>query len=316
MIRVTGHRKWAASRRAGRAARMAAIGLIAALSHAQSRAHPGPHHDIERLTRLLDGPTAGTAASAEALQTRAGWLTERGLCRRLDDDFMGSLRDLDDALALAPGLHAAMLQRGMTLAALRRDAEALAQFDRYIAAGGRSAQAHVERATIHERAGRPDAALADYAAAAHADPDVETLLRQVRLCRSLGRVNDAAAACRDGFERLNHPVVLRRELILLEQKRGRVDAALALIDELLPTLPLKADWRLLRAEVLDAAGRGTEAATERRRALDEARDAVRRRGTAMNREMLTRALSAAGERADVDSSIKNSPLQVHSRSNP
>lgn len=269
-------------------ARCCAAAVVAAAIGELAAAHPGPHHDIERLTRLLEGGPP-----------RAEWHVERGMLYRLEGENTRALADLNAALRFQPGVLTAMLERGLTLMALRRDAEADAQLTQYLEGGGRSAAAYAARAELRGRGGEPDAAIADYRSALSCSPDPELYLQLGRLCESRGRPQEAAAAYREGLSRLGSPVVLRNELIQIDIRVRNFDEAHQLIDAALAQTPFKAELLLFRAEALAAAGRPDDARAARADAVREAQRAVARRGTLMHRQILARALAAAGDGAAV-----------------
>lgn len=250
-------------------------------------AHPGPHHEIERLTRLIaSGPP------------RAEWHIERGMHHRLDGQNAAALADFDAALQLQPGLLTAMLERGLALKAMQRDAQAVAQLTQYLEGGGRSAAAYAARAQLRQVA-EPNGALADYRAALRDSPDPELFLQLGRLCESLGRPQEAAEAYREGMAQLGRPVVLRNELIQLDVRIRDFDEAHRLIDAAMAQTPFKAELLLMRADAFAAAGRSDEANVARAAAVRAAQHAVTRRGTLMHRQILARARAAAGEGAVV-----------------
>lgn len=98
-------------------------------------AHPGLHHDIERVT-----------ASMQTESDKAGLFVERGYYYRLEGDLKASLSDLDEAIRLDPDAIASYAQRGLTLSELGRFKQAEADFNRFIGAGGLSSPVLLARA--------------------------------------------------------------------------------------------------------------------------------------------------------------------------
>ncbi|MFO0972360.1 MAG: hypothetical protein U1A27_02825 [Phycisphaerae bacterium] len=273
------------ARRSATAA-LAWLAGLAALTAAAS-AHPGPHHEIAAIDRIL----ATQPARADA------W-ARRGLLYRLEGNLPASVADLDRAVALAPADLDIRLHRALTLAELRRDADARDDLARYFGAGGDSANAFALRARLAERAGDTAAAIDDYAAALRRHVDVDRVLARGRLLVTAGRLDEAAACLRDALPALHQAWVVRTALIDIEARRGRHDAAIALVDEQISRLPNGADAWLRRATLLEQAGQPQAAAVDRRRALHAAEAALRARSTPLNRLALARALAAVDRPAD------------------
>lgn len=263
-------------------------------------AHPGLHHDIERVTKAL----------AEA-PDRADLLTERAYYYRLDGKPDSAWADLELAVALAPADREVALQRGLTLSALGKDADALAELDRFLRLGPPSAKAYAERARILVRRGEPEEAVKAYSTALALDKDVELFADRGRLQESLGRLDDAAAGYREGMASLGGAVVLRLALIRVEIQRHGFEEALRLIDEVLQQSQVKTEWLLERGAVLDQAGRTDEALAARKAALVEAERVVSFRPTALNLLARAKAEVALGEigaaERDLSALLKKSP---------
>jgi tetratricopeptide (TPR) repeat protein len=245
----------------------------------QASAHPGPHHEIERLTGLL-----------RAEPNRPDLLVQRAVQYRLDGQLEKALQDVDRARTIEPAAPDIALQRGLILSALRADAEADRELTRALQVPSPPAAAYAERAAVRQRLGRATEALADYNSAIALKPEIEAYCARGRLLESLGRQDEAAAGFRDGMDRLGGPVVLRKELIRLAVARGRWAEALRLVDEELPQTPIKTEWLLQRAEIQQAAGNAPAARFDREAALHEAQRAFARRPTALNQYWKARAL--------------------------
>lgn len=271
-----------------------------ALFAAPAAAHPGPHHDIERLTKLLlKDPT------------RVDWLMARAQAYRLDGQFLQALADLDRAAKLNGDVSLLALERGLSLAGLRRDPEAEAELTKHLTGPRPTAGGYGERAAIRERRGRKAEAVADLTAAIALVPKVDWYLARGRLQESLDRLDDAAKGYRDGLTQCSGAVALRLELLRLEISRGRFDLATDLIDEVLPQADLKTDWYLRRADVQNAAGKPKEAGDDRARALAEAERAVARRPTALRLLMRAKVFIALDQKeqaaADLQAALRKAP---------
>jgi len=258
------------------------IGVVAAFA-IRVDAHPGLHHEIEAVSRKL-----------ALAPDRVDLLLERGRLHRLDDDPVAALDDLRLAQALDPSGMGIALELGLTLSTLGLDVAAEEELSRHIEGGEGFPDAYAGRARLRARGGRFDAAIRDYSAALLRSDDLDLYLARGSLQEELGRLDDAAEGYRRGLARMNGAVSLRLPLIRVEVGRQRYDAALALIDQVLPDAAVKTQWYLRRADVLDAAGRADESRVQREEALAEADRILRRRTTAINLVGRARAYVALG----------------------
>ena len=267
--------------------------------------HPGLHHDIAKATAAI------------ALEpARSDLYVERAFLFRLDEEYQAALGDLDEARRLDPANLRVAAERGMTLSALGRDAEAYVELTRFVRHGG-TAATFTERAEIQVRLGRRREAIADYSAAIALDPNVESYVDRGALQESLGEWAAAAAGYRDALARLGDAVTIDLALIRAETARGRYDAALEVVDFELAGAAVKADWYLKRAEVLSAAGRAAEAVGAREKALRAADDAVEQNGNGMH--LLSRAKvrmalgQLEGAKQDLELVLMKSPRFAEAR---
>jgi len=258
-----------------------------------ARAHPGPHHDIERLT-------AAIALSPDD----AALYIERARNYRLDGQVSASLADCDRAASLDGDERAIWLERGLTLAALGRDAEAEAELTQFCESGPPTYEALAERGRIRERSGRNEPALADFTAALGIDGNVQLYLHRGKLQESMGRIEDAAAGYREGLARRRGAAKLRAALLRVEIARQRYDAALALIDESLGRSAVKTHWHLQRAEVFDAAGDKQRAQRERLRSLAEADRVLKKSASSVNLYSRSQVYVALGRVQDAKRDLK------------
>ncbi len=263
-------------------------------------AHPGLHHDIERISRLLEFDPDSVPL-----------LLERGYLRRLDGDAEKALDDLQRARVLAPSNLDIARQLGLTLSALRRDAEAEKELTRHIAGGNPAADTLAERARIHARNNRPDAALIDYADSLALFGDIDVYLERSRLQISLGRFEAAAAGLRSGLNRTGGAVSIRLALIRVETQRAEYDEVLKLIDEMLFRQGIKTQWLMRRGHVLRVAGRVRQADQAFTEALSEANRVLSRNRSAIHLVSRAKVYRAMGRRAeavvDLQAAIVRSP---------
>ena len=251
-------------------ARIPAVAVFAFLAAVAAEAHPGLHHDI--------------AAASEAIEkepSRADLYVERAYLERLDEEYDAALADLDLARKLDPAEMRVAAERGMTLSAMGRYAEAEPELSRFLRLGSKTAPVFAERAKVREHLGDRAGAVADYTAAIALRPDVELYMARGALQESLGDLAEAAAGYRDGIARLGEAVNFDLALIRVETSRKRYDAALSLIDAQIGRSAVKTDWYLRRADVLEAAGRKDEARGDRELALAEADRALEMNATGM-----------------------------------
>jgi len=279
--------------------------VLIALAATAAGAHPGLHHDI--------------AAACEAIErepARADLYVDRAFLERLGEEYQAALSDLDHARKLEPGNLRVAAELGLTYAALGRDREADTELSTFIRHGG-TAPVLAERAKVRERLGRPKEAVADYTAAIALKPDVEYVLARGALQESLRDLAGAAAGYEEGRAKLGGAVTLDLALIRVETARGRYARALQVVDKQLAAAPVKTDWYLRRADVLDAAGRKAEARADRQTALQEADAAVEANGNGMQLYARARARAALGQtdaaKRDLELVLEKSPRFVEAR---
>jgi len=250
--------------------------VLAALGASAVPAHPGLHHDIEAASKAI----AADPDNAELYARRAHYL-------RLSAQYDQSLADLEKGKEIDPSSNAVRLGLGLTLSALSRDAEAEASLNEFIESGGRVVPAFTGRAEIRARDGRIVDAIADYTSALDIQQKLDTYLARGALQEQAGDLNAAAEGYAEGLESLGGAVTMRLALIRVQNEQGRFDEALELIDRELQRAPVKTDWYLSRAQVLESAGRTAEARATIVQALAEANRVIALRATGIH--MFTRA---------------------------
>ncbi len=252
-------------------------GVVAlSLTAAVALAHPGLHHDIERVTKAL-----------ELEPLRADLWIERAHYYRLDEQYDNALSDLERAEELAPDKLDAAAHRGMVYVAMQRDADAERELTRFLEGGPGSSDTFAARARIRVRDGRLALALADYDAALALEADVEYFLDRGRVQVQMGQLDEAASGYRVALSQVGGAVTVLQALIDVEVRRTDYAAALSLVDTAMAASPVKTTWLLRRAEVLRAAGREAEARQALDTALIEADRVLGRRATAIH--LLSRA---------------------------
>jgi len=267
------------------------------------------------LTALAhEGVNVQVAQISQKIQqnpTNSALYVERAALFRREKQFSAALSDLAHAEKLAPNRRDIQLERGLTLAAKGETKEAERLLSAYISAGLPAAKAFVARASLRENEKRFGEARSDYHAAVTLEKTPDTFLARGRMDEALGHWEDAAKGYEEGLRALSGAVVLRLALIRAEHHLGHYDRAINLIDEILPNLPLKADWLLLRADEYAAAGKPEKAQRDRLDALHESESRIARRPTDLATLSRVKALRSLGrlEEAlhDVEIVVQHAP---------
>jgi tetratricopeptide (TPR) repeat protein len=279
---------------------------VGLLFSAPAGAHPGLHHDIDRVTEAI----AKEPKNADLYVQRAHYY-------RLLTKFEESLADLDKAKKLDADNLYIPLGRGLTLSGMGRYEEAEAELTRFIETGPASVPAYAERANIRARSGRLAEAIVDLTKAIELQREVGLYLARGALQEAIGALDAAAAGYRDGLTHLGGAVTIRLALIRVETQRKQYDAALKLIDEVVAAVPVKTDWYLRRAEVLKVAGRDQEAQRALELALSEANRVLKKRTTGIHLYARAKVYAALGQadeaRQDLQAVLLKSPRFVQAR---
>lgn len=265
----------------------AATAMILTLAWGDSAlGHEGVHVEIANL---------GVKIQKEPKNTNL--YLERAVLLRRDRQFDKALADLATAEKLAPERREITLEKGLTLALAGRNEMAETLLSAYLANGLPSAKAFAARGRIRENAKRWGEARADYAAWVRLAPNPDAFLARGRMDEAMLHWDDAARGYEEGLRLLSGAIVLRLALVRVENRRGHYDRAIALIDEMLPQLPFKADWLLLRADQYAALAKPESARKDREEALREIDVRMTRRPTAFVRMARAKALYALGRNA-------------------
>jgi len=270
------------------------------------RAHPGLHHDIDRVSEAIEREPA-----------RADLYLERGFLERLDAKPEQALADLAEARRLDPANRSIAAERGLALSALGRDEEAEKELTAFLSGGAATAPVLSERAKVRQRLGRKDLAIADWSASIALAPEVDAYLARGALLESTGRDAEAHAGYVDGARRLPGEPNVQGALIRLDVRTKRFDEALGVLDEEVARSSVKTDAYLRRAEVLEAAGRAPEARADRERALAEAERMVAQGATGVRLMGRARASLALGRtddaRRDLTQALAKAPRYAEAR---
>ncbi len=238
---------------------------------------------------------------------RVDLLKQRGVLYRLEGILDESLADLNRAGQLNPSDREVRLQRGLTLSALRRDAEAEAELDAFLNAESGVGRAHgyAERGHIRARTGRTDLAVADLTAAIAVLPALDLYLARGKIQESAGQSAAAAAGYQEALTRLGHVPALTEALLRVQIAQGQFQSALSVIDQELAWAPVKTAWWLRRAEVLAASGQQAQAQTELEKGLAEANRVLNKRVTGLNLLARAKVLMAMGRFDEARSDLEN-----------
>jgi len=90
-------------------------------------------------------------------------------------------------------------------------------------------------------------------------PSPDLFLERARTQAALGRLGEAVAGLDEGLARLGDLASLQLAALEYERQQAKFNVALARADKLIARSAVKETWRALRGEVLEQAGRLTEA---------------------------------------------------------
>ena len=216
-------------------------------------AHGPIHEQIARLTqRIQEEPHD------------ASLYLRRGELHGLHEDWGAALSDFDKATELLPTLTAVDLARGKTLLRSRQFQQAREALDRYITRHRDHPEAFLTRAQVLLELGDAAASARDYGRAiaeleGMEQSKPEHYLEWSRAFAEVGDHGQALRALDQGIARLGPIVSLQLPAIDLELTRGQYDAALARLETVSEQSPRVEPWLVRRGEILEQAGRLTEA---------------------------------------------------------
>lgn len=274
-------------------ARLLSVALI--LAGGPGFAHPGDDADVSRLSAQL-----AVAPAAPVYLQRAEKLR---LLRRFDE----AISDLAQAERLGASMTDTALFRGLALADQGKDAAALVELDRYFARGGASSLALRTRAGLHSRHGRLDHAADDLARAVRQGAGPEVCLELADAEEARGRAADATRGLEQCLGALKGAVTVRKRLIEVCVRQRDFTRAVELARAAMVGLPIKAEWRLVAADALDAAGKNADARLERLAALDELDRVLASRGGGLQQLLRARALVGLGRHAEARAQLDALP---------
>ena len=264
-----------------------------------ARADAPTERRVAALRERLDRAPADTATRLDLadLLERAG---------RADE----ALAELDFVDALAPNDPGAAAVRARALVGVGRTGEALEVLDRLLERTEGLPAAHALRAELLEELGQLPDALAERDALVALAPSVQARLDHGRLLERLGRLDEAVASYERGVLAHAGASPLRMAAIDAHRRLGHPERALAHTDALIAAARVAPRWRVLRAELLDAMGRSTEARAERERALADAERMLERRRSPLALLERGRAFLALGHTEDAARDLRQSLLRA------
>ena len=218
---------------------------------------PLPGHAHEDLLLRI----AGIAEQMRTNGVSAELLLLRAELYRSHQDFVSALRDYDAAakgLTNSPVLN---YGRAQALAGCGDLAKARAVFDEMLDRNPTNAAALLGRARALTQLDLPKLAIADYNRAFTnlTNPHPEDYLERAQLQAAESGPAVAVQGLDEGLARMGWTVTLQRKAIDYDVARGAHDGALTRLETILTRSNRKESWLALRAEILEKAGRKTDA---------------------------------------------------------
>jgi tetratricopeptide (TPR) repeat protein len=209
----------------------------------------------------LDEQVAELTARIKMEPAKAELLLRRSEAHRWHAEFGLALVDVEAAAQLQPGWAKVSLVRALTYHAAGQPAEAMAAVQELLKLEPAHADGLLLRARCHLKLGQPVNAAADYSAAlvAFAAPSPDLFVERARMQASLGRLGEAVKGLDEGLARLGSVPALQQLAIEYERQQTDFDGALARVEKLMAQAPVKEPGLVLKAEVLEQAGRLKEA---------------------------------------------------------
>lgn len=201
-----------------------------------------------------------TATMIVQPQDASLWLERSDLHRR-HNHFKDALADLDHAAKLRPGWPMLALGRARIFQDDGRTADALVAVQTFLNAVTNHAEALTIRAHCLLKQRKVAGAITDFSSAISfaPSPSPDLFLERARAQAALGQIANAVKGLDEGIARLGAIPTLQLAAIEYERQQAGFDAALARVEKLTATFPVKEPWLVLRGEILTQAGRLTEA---------------------------------------------------------
>ncbi len=232
--------------------------VVASLAWCEAAAHDSPAARVRAITVELEFDPDNASL----------WLERATLQQRLQH-YDKALADVDRAAQLLGAAHPNVAtRRGLLLLDAGKHAEAVAALDK-VKPKDVTQRVAVARATAYVAMQRVGPAIKAYEQAWTFGVTPDIALSLGRAWERLGELNRSVLIYQRALAELGGAVVVKLALIDAYTRLHRIEKALGLIDAMIAKVPVKAAWRIRRAEVLLAARRNPEAAAAYRAALKE-----------------------------------------------
>jgi tetratricopeptide (TPR) repeat protein len=224
---------------------------------------------------------------------------KRAELHRVHRSWQAALADYGQASRVDPGDASVSFYRGRMLLEAGRPDSAKAELDRFLLRQPGHGEALATRARALLQLGERPAAARDFSLAlAHLDaPNPSIYLDRARALADEGQVAAALRGLDDGIERLGAPITLELAAIQLELDAKRYDPALARLDRVAARAQRKELWLTRRAEILQQAGRASDARQAYAAALEAIETLSARKRRARATAQLETRLRAALDQA-------------------
>jgi tetratricopeptide (TPR) repeat protein len=187
----------------------------------------------------------------------------RGELHRLHGDWDLAYADYDRAAAVDPNLDVVDLGRGRLFLEANWPQSAKRVLDRFLSRHTNHVDALITRARVQVKLGQPLAAADDFSAAIayshEAGPELYIERAQAFTAAGGEYLRAALKGLDDGIRKLGPLVTLQLYAIDLEIKLKRFDEALSRLDQVAAQSPRKETWLARKGEILQQAGRGSQA---------------------------------------------------------
>ncbi len=232
--------------------------------------HVGPHSRIEEIGMEIE------AMESARGDGNTGWLARlyqlRGEEYLVVRDWEKALADFRRARQLQPSGIRVSLPMARVFYEQSEYERALDAIDRYLHRYADDEEGLLLRSHILQELGRDRDALRDLERAlsrrSAAQPEIGLVLYRAELQGRLGEWSAAIQGIDEAEAVLGRLLVLENKRIDLLRKKGDIEAALAVLERVLARVPRKERWLLLKAQLLEQAGRLPEAKRQYQGVLD------------------------------------------------
>jgi tetratricopeptide (TPR) repeat protein len=226
-----------------------AVSLMLFGSAPIAEAHGDLHERIQAISREI------AAAPTALLHLKRGELYHE------HEEYRQALIDYERAEEMNPSLDAIRYARARSLFKSGQLTEARTVLDSYLEKKPTHADAFLLRARVLSAQNHYGEAVRDFNRnlALMPQPLPECFLERAEALRAAGEKLAALESLDEGIRRQGNLVTLQNAAIALELELGHHDGALARVDRVLADMQRKESWLARRGEILEQAGRATEA---------------------------------------------------------